>query len=328
MDFCTNCGERLIEGNAFCTKCGQKVPAPEMTPQSKTPEASGAPVPPIFTAPSFTPPYQDTPGSIPSHQNPTGNGPTYQNPTGNGSSYRNPTGNIPPINRPTGGNNGQNTSREPENNKKGPLVPILIAVGALLLIGIVILCIAAFGNKKSSEAGEETRRADRTTAASADRSTEGTTRKPTQEERSQDRPSEKSDSKAADRTTTAAPETPQEKYFNRAFLGRWYGDQRTVFDLYSDGTVDYYDGGVDGNRLKGNWTLDEDTGLFELDLYGGSNRFHLYAELSRGSDSTIMYRMAMDWSKSTTNRWFYETFYREPPARYQTDDEKVQQPYP
>ncbi|MBP5294251.1 MAG: hypothetical protein J6Y95_00870, partial [Lachnospiraceae bacterium] len=231
---------------------------------------------------------------------------------------------------------------EEPKRKKSPLVPILIVSGVLLTAAVVLLCIFIFGNKKPDSPDDETRRADQRTEEPTRRPDKETTkadpsgRTTAPESRSSEKPATEEPTTKAPVTEppkteapeTDPPETTEEDSFNPEFLGEWFGDQKSVFYLYEDGTVDYYDGGVDGNKLKGDWTLDESTGRFEMDLYGGSNRFYLYSDLSRGSDSTIMYRMAMNWSKSTTTLWYYETFYRERPSKYLTDDEKVKQPYP
>ena len=324
MRFCTNCGKPLTDDAVFCTNCGQKAMTPKSapagpgTPGVVPPVPNGpAPVPPTVSRPNPVPPVQNRPYSVP----PVPNRPGYVPPAGHA-----PMNPLPPK-----------KENEPKQ-KKSPLVPILIVSAVLLTALVAVLCVFIFGKKPDSP-DDETRRADQRTEEPTRRPDKETTKADPSERTTAPSTSSKAPESSAtepsktkepstEPTETDPPETTEEDRFNPEFLGEWYGDQKSVFILYEDGTVDYYDGGVDGNKLKGEWTLDESTGRFEMDLFGGSNRFYLYSDLSRGSDSTIMYRMAMDWSKSTTTLWYYETFYRERPSKYLTDDEKVKQPYP
>ena len=295
MGFCTSCGARLADGVAFCTNCGKKI-----TPQSAGQGGSSA----------------GGPGGIK---------------TGTGGQVG-------------GSSSGQN-NRNDQEKKKSPLVPFLIAFGsALAVIGAVILILYLFKVWPFNSGGSDTR-PPKTTTEAAD-STERTRRADRESESKG--PEEKTTEAAPAERTTPAPHsetiprdtdppetdppetapTETEPYFNKSFLGVWYGDQGTVFTLFENGSVQYDDGGTAKNRLTGTWTLDEETGRFEMDLFGSGNRFYLYVTLPEGSDATVMRDMAMNWDKSSVDVWYYESFFRQRPDKIVEGDDRVPQVKP
>lgn len=328
MGFCTNCGKPLTEGAAFCTNCGQKVGAKTIVPPSQN---THAPVPPV-------PPYPPANPARPAPSAPL--------------APETPKAPVGGQRDPAPWNNGVSSPKstqkpEKEKKKKSFLLPFLIAFGAALIVLGTGVAVAYFTHlwpfsKQDQRPGqttlaaddetELTRRPDASSSTSKRNTTEAVPETPGPSESaapSETEPPETRASETEPPETEPPTEAPTEEpaKVDPAFLGYWYGDQRTIFILYEDGTVDYFDGGVDGNRLNGTWSLDEDTGLFELDLFGGGNRFHLYTELSRGYESTIMYRMAMDWKKSTTQVWYYENFFRERPEKFVEGEDRMRQPY-
>ena len=305
MGFCTSCGAKLADGSAFCTNCGKKI----------TPQSAGGPA--------------------------GGMGGGYAGGAAGGAAGG--------MGGQTGGASGQNNGNNGDK-KKNPLVPFLIAFGsALVVLGTVILMLYLFkvwpfdGERSDNKPAKQTTEADDPTERTkrADKETKEYTEPAAPETREPaERTTEPRQSESAPPETqptyTEPPYTEPtytepavtEPYFNEDFLGVWYGDQGTVFTLFGNGSVQYDDGGVDKNRLTGTWTLDEETGLFELDLFGGGNRFYLYVKLPYGSDSTVMENMAMNWNKSTVDVWYYESFFRERPATIIEGEDRVPQVKP
>ena len=101
--------------------------------------------------------------------------------------------------------------------------------------------------------------------------------------------------------------------------------------LYDDGTVEYHDGGEDPNKpsFSGTWELDEETGLFAMDLRDSNkNHFFLECDLTKGSDSTTMKKVRINWKKSNASVWYYEDFFRTKPEVLVTGDDREKQPGP